>query len=646
MRAFIIRPFGERNGLNFDTVEAKLIQPALTACGIHGGTTGAFKDSGSIHEDMFLEIADADIVIADISLHNANVFYELGVRHAIRKRTTVLIRTRVEGNDTPFDIQGIRYVSYVASNPEQCIAELQAAITQSLAREASDSPVWNNLPNITANITDPLQTVPTKFDAAIKLFAKTQSTGALRLTLEDVRGARWERAAFKSLSEKMANAQDFRGAASAYKRLVNIEGSSYSTCKALGNVYNRLGKLDLSDATLDEANSIPGLTPSQLSELNAQRGRNAKTKWIAELRTHPPGSVEQARSSLESATLVQAISGYRFGAMKDLNSFYSWWNYLALLLIIEHQETICPEAFSATQIFGDRYNINLADEIARAKHVIATSIRAVEDLQSTDQWLIWTKADFLLLCKNDLQTIRRAYLAANTQQANSDFVIEAARRQLEIFPDLGMLDAEVATALTVIRKPRPRGRAILFSGLMINKPGRFEAHQEASAKANIKAALSELLQNHGNTLFGLAGGACGGDILFHEACAELGIESRLYLCLPKSKFEKTSVESGGRQWVERLTTIYNRVLSASQTNPYALQTLEPEDRLPDYVVDQNTSFWVRANRWLTHSAMAQSHSRPRILLLTDGQVGTPGGTYDFFGLADEFDLAEPIVVAP
>jgi hypothetical protein len=646
MRAFIIRPFGDKGGLNFDKVEATLIQPALAACGINGGTTGAFKDAGSIHEDMFLEIADADIVIADISLHNANVFYELGVRHAIRKRTTVLIRTRVEGNDTPFDIQGIRYISYSATNPEQCIAELQAAILQSLARDASDSPVWNNLPNITANIADPLQTVPTKFDAAIKLFAKTQSTGALRLALEDVSGSRWERAAFKSIADKLANAQDFRGAAGAYKRLVDIEGCSYASSRALGNIYNRLGTLDLSDATLDEANTIPGLSPSQLSELNAQQGRNAKTKWIAELQTHPPGSAEQARRSLESANLVRAIAGYRFGAIKDLNSFYAWWNYLALLLIIEHQEKICPEAYSATQIFGDRYSINLTDEVTRTKHVIATSIRAAEELQSTDPWLIWTKADFLLLCKTDLQTIRRAYLAATTQQANSDFVIEAARRQLEIFPDLGMLEAEVATALTVLRKPRPRGRAVLFSGLMINKPGRFEAHQEATAKANIKTALSELQQSHGNTLFGLAGGACGGDILFHEACAELGIESRLYLCLPKSKFEKASVESGGRQWVERLTIIYNRALVASQVNPYALQILGSEDRVPDYVFNQNTSFWVRANRWLTHCAMAQSDGRPRILLLTDGQAGTPGGTYDFFGLANEFDLAEPIVVAP
>jgi hypothetical protein len=71
MRAFIIRPFGERTNVNFENVEALLIQPALAASGVAGGTTGAFKDSGSIHEDMFLEIADADLVIADISLHNA-----------------------------------------------------------------------------------------------------------------------------------------------------------------------------------------------------------------------------------------------------------------------------------------------------------------------------------------------------------------------------------------------------------------------------------------------------------------------------------------------------------------------------------------------------------------------------------------------
>jgi hypothetical protein len=49
-------------------------------------------DAGNIRSDMFALILEADIVICDITVHNANVFYELGIRHALRKKHTVLIK--------------------------------------------------------------------------------------------------------------------------------------------------------------------------------------------------------------------------------------------------------------------------------------------------------------------------------------------------------------------------------------------------------------------------------------------------------------------------------------------------------------------------------------------------------------------------
>lgn len=88
MKAFIVRPFGEKNGINFDRVERELINPALKALDIPGGTTGLITYAGNIRTDMFEQLLVADLVIADISIHNANVFYELGVRHGLRDKRT------------------------------------------------------------------------------------------------------------------------------------------------------------------------------------------------------------------------------------------------------------------------------------------------------------------------------------------------------------------------------------------------------------------------------------------------------------------------------------------------------------------------------------------------------------------------------
>src|SRR5512138_3862958 len=118
MRAFIVRPFGTRQGIDFQRVHDELIAPALERAGIAGNTTEQFLEAGNIRIDMFEQLLLADVVIADISVHNANVFYELGVRHALRARQTVLIRAKAD--EVPFDLRTDRYLEYDHGSPGAC----------------------------------------------------------------------------------------------------------------------------------------------------------------------------------------------------------------------------------------------------------------------------------------------------------------------------------------------------------------------------------------------------------------------------------------------------------------------------------------------------------------------------------------------
>src|SRR5689334_4862780 len=115
MQAFIVRPFGVKQDIDFERVEQELIQPALNAVGINGATTAKIVEAGNIREDMFSQLLLADLVIADLSIHNANVFYELGIRHALRDKKTFLIRCNKD--EIPFDLKTDRYLSYDAANP-------------------------------------------------------------------------------------------------------------------------------------------------------------------------------------------------------------------------------------------------------------------------------------------------------------------------------------------------------------------------------------------------------------------------------------------------------------------------------------------------------------------------------------------------
>jgi len=149
LRAFIVRPFGTKTDrnlteVNFDAVQERLIVPALERLGVDGRTTLDILRAGNIRVDMFQRLLTADLVVADLSIDNANVFYELGIRHALREKRTFMLRC--EGDKYPFDLQTDRYFIYQRENPAASLEQLVPALRQTLNSEEQDSPVFKLLP--------------------------------------------------------------------------------------------------------------------------------------------------------------------------------------------------------------------------------------------------------------------------------------------------------------------------------------------------------------------------------------------------------------------------------------------------------------------------------------------------------------------
>ena len=146
MNVFIVRPFGTKNGIDFDRVEKELIRPAMGQAGLTGGTTGEFIQQGNIRTDMFEQLLIADLVIADISIHNANVFYELGIRHAFRDKRTFLLKSKGDKSkeneskesDVPFDLKTDRYLSYDGNDPAASVASFADALNATLDSQKAD----------------------------------------------------------------------------------------------------------------------------------------------------------------------------------------------------------------------------------------------------------------------------------------------------------------------------------------------------------------------------------------------------------------------------------------------------------------------------------------------------------------------------
>ena len=78
--AFVAMPFGIKEDIDFNAVFRDLIKPALEGAGFEVFRADEEMRAGNIRTDMFQELLLADLVVADLSIDNPNVWYELGVR--------------------------------------------------------------------------------------------------------------------------------------------------------------------------------------------------------------------------------------------------------------------------------------------------------------------------------------------------------------------------------------------------------------------------------------------------------------------------------------------------------------------------------------------------------------------------------------
>ena len=81
---FGVKPDGQGGSVDFDAVYEELLAPAIREAGLEPLRADQELVGGLIHKPMYERLILADYAVADLTTANANVFYELGVRHAVR----------------------------------------------------------------------------------------------------------------------------------------------------------------------------------------------------------------------------------------------------------------------------------------------------------------------------------------------------------------------------------------------------------------------------------------------------------------------------------------------------------------------------------------------------------------------------------
>jgi len=179
---FVVMPFGikpDANGqtVDFDAVYEKLLEPAIRQADLEPLRADQELVGGVIHKPMYERLILADYAVADLTTANANVFYEIGVRHALRPYSTVLVSADVKR--VPFDLAPDRVLPYSldrTGRPADPDGDCQILVKAlRAAREAdTDSPVFQLIGDLPRPDIDRLKTDVFRDRVAYSVSAKEE----------------------------------------------------------------------------------------------------------------------------------------------------------------------------------------------------------------------------------------------------------------------------------------------------------------------------------------------------------------------------------------------------------------------------------------------------------------------------------------
>jgi len=389
-------PFGVRKpdrlhdaeSIDFDFVYNNLIRPAAKAARFKAVRIDELVEPGSITNQYLKELLEADLVLADISVPNANVYYELGVRQAISTGSTILIA--LEGSQIPFDLATQR-VFFYGLLPEQ-LKRSTKILTDALSlqkTEISENPIRNFLEQIAA-VASP-KTDRAAFEQELQgRIQRAQNREQL------IAVWRWSRNlsplppfTLLTLARRLSDFDEWAQSIEVLKMAVNLRPNDFELHRELGWHLSKLGS-DYADKAIESFEDALSLNPDDPETLGMIAG------------------VFKRKADYE-----QAAKYYSRGATVSPNNLYILVNQAAMQIFLEPQ----------TATAGRSLYHKLKEKILK------------ESVSPQDEWqeVVLGEACFVL---DDFQ-LAKTHFAAAKKLAASPKSLRSAADQLELFASVG-----------------------------------------------------------------------------------------------------------------------------------------------------------------------------------------------------------------
>ncbi|MEP7136642.1 MAG: TRAFs-binding domain-containing protein [Chloroflexota bacterium] len=641
--AFVIMPFGKKKGADgslydFNAIYTQLIKPTLESVGFESFRADEEASSGDILTDMFQELLLADFCLVDMSIDNANVFYELGVRHAFRKRGIVHIQAG--RSYMPFDIFSVRTIPYHVTPegvPDPDFLEKDKAAIARIARatwssepERIHSPIFNLLTSLTEtdrrSLRTPLATgfwrEYNEWRQRVTVAQRQKRIGDILLLTEEIKNPLIKEEAIAEAGRALANLGRNELALDQYRKGLEINSQNPLFRREEAFHLNRLGKVDEAIVKIEAimaTNPNDGEAISYLGRIYKEMWQDS-WKWVSDQKT-------RMRTAFDSYHwLIRAIDTYMQGYRTNLNQYYPGINALTLsTMLVDLAARFDDPQSPDPDIEWVRANL----EDLRGSLVFALDTYIDED--RADYWTLVSFAELKVLTAKNVNEVVRAYRKALTASRRNTFYLQSSLAQLEMLKSLEMRSEFVEAGIQVIKEEMRRmrkdegdedekkknervnreGYVFLFTGYMINNSKKKESHFPPEKEQDIKKAISAILEKHHagpDDLAVTTGMDAGSEIIFVETCAERGIPVRAYFPFSEAPYVRDFVSPGGEQWVERFYKMRNHPLVDEFYQPEQVGAAKEGDNVHE-----------RNNRWALYSALIRGIDKVRLIAVWDGK---------------------------
>ncbi|MGO9489666.1 MAG: tetratricopeptide repeat-containing protein [Solirubrobacteraceae bacterium] len=440
-RVFVAMPYGRKRDpqrkidVDCDLVYTKILVPALEDAQLRFLRADNEIDSGVILAPMIEWLAGADLLIGDLQTANFNVGWELGLRHLLRSRQTLLIRP--QGTSPPFDVSMVRQVHYRSD---------QNGISDDATVEA-----WHALAPYLRAVGEPGDRSDSPVDAVMEvarqgLLSPRRAPDERSQQLREQLAAARDAAEGDLMLEVLADAQGVpQDALETLTREAGIGlmqiGRHHDARELLGPVVERDPEVRHPEAHLCYAQAL--YRPREAGMADYDAAEKALKRVLVKRPTQPEvrallGALAKRRLQLrenageKEADLRLALDMYRHDFEQNLNAYYEGVNVVALATVL-------------ALAFGDQ------SEAARARELVP-AVRLAAELAArsvpSDYWAVATLAECTLyeslLAVGD-RPVAQAYAAAAAMRPRPAF-LESTAFQLDFLESLGLPAAPLATA--------------------------------------------------------------------------------------------------------------------------------------------------------------------------------------------------------